>query len=424
MLLLHSVLFNAYTFRGSLCRSLPFHSYPIRDWRGGNNTPYTNSADLLTGVHTKHRNNSTATCPKPPQPGDARPPLPAADSAGGADRRAAARHPAAGTRAWQGAAGAATPAERARCPPRAGPRRCRGRGRLGAAAGSQDGGGRARSPPRRRPPPAAPTPAPAASSRDPGEQGRAPQNAAERGSPRRPGEAGHPPPRPPGAPLPLTFEFEVGGRIEHQDLLVLRQSPGGRHLARSLRREEERGRVGEGGGGGGEGGGGKKGGAGQGARAAVALVAMPRGGCEPLCSPGTARFPPRASGSAAPGNTAPPRARGRGRQRWRRQSPGLLCACARSLPPLLPVDSPHGRPAPEPSGKKWLLRTPGRGCGSGARAPREELQLPACRAAGGRQGGRREAEVHAGGCSLSRCLGALSREWGNSQGSPLSRIQR
>lgn len=57
-------------------------------------------------------------------------------------------------------------------------------------------------------------------------------------------------------------------------------------------------------------------------------------------------------------------------------------------PPLLPVDSPHGRPAPEPSGKKWLLRTPGRGCGSGARAPREELQLPACRAAGGRQGGR------------------------------------
>lgn len=54
-----------------------------------------------------------------------------------------------------------------------------------------------------------------------------------------------PPPFPSVPGSSRTFEFEVGRRIEHQDLVVLAQSPGGRHRCcshvRSDREEEKEG---------------------------------------------------------------------------------------------------------------------------------------------------------------------------------------
>lgn len=97
-----------------------------------------------------------------------------------------------------------------------------GRGRQGRPippgtadpAGSQDGGGRSRSPARRRPPSPGGRAAPGTAARPREAAG----NAAPGGGP-APGGTGHPaaaaplPSAAPASPL-LTFEFEVGGRIE------------------------------------------------------------------------------------------------------------------------------------------------------------------------------------------------------------------
>lgn len=159
--------------------------------------------------------------------------------------------------------------------------------------------------------------------------------------------------------------------------------------------------MGGGGGGGGKGGGGREGGAGRGARGAAVLLAMPRGGCEPLCSPGAARFPPHTSGSAAPDNAVPRRARGRWRQRRRRQSPGLLCACARLLARSLARSLPHRRLTALTTASRQS-----RAGRSGSSAPREEavgvVRLRRGRNYSSQHASRREGGSAAGG--QPRCM--------------------